>query len=108
MATPIPDRAVVEKALQYNTDIQKLTRRLLKVAKEYDEAKGEETNILAVFPSVESVQSRLSALNEDAKILRRQLRLIDDYEGTFGEKKGSPDDDREQTLVIESNVALAS
>lgn len=109
VANPIPDRGVVEAALQRNTDAQKLVRRLLKLSLEYSTSLLAEDDERDLFPSVKSVRDRLSDLNEDAKILRRQLRLIDDYEGTFGGKKGSPETiDADFAVVSEEPVALAS
>lgn len=102
MSRPVPDRGVIEQEVIINAENLKLAKRLRTVAAEFAELNDhdpEETTAWETFPSPVKVDSLIVELKEEGKILRRQLKLIDDYEGTFGEKKGSEDDVNEKELA---------
>jgi len=91
VSKPVPDRDVIERALDKNKEITKVLKRQVKVSADYHAAITPSTEEeYALLPVTGKVTSQLGKLNDEAKLLRRQLKLIDDYDGHFGEKKDSP------------------
>ena len=99
MSRPVPDRGEIQHGIVINAETLKLANRLRTIAVKFAElveGDPEETTAWKTFPSPDKVDILVAELKDEGKILRRQLKLIDDYESTFGEKKGAPDESDEE------------
>lgn len=55
---------------------------------------------MSVIPDRAAVVEEINRTNEHLKLLKRQLKLIDDYNEQFGEKKGSPGDEENEPVAL--------
>lgn len=100
-----PDREKYVLDLEINEDQSRILRRLLNISREWydtyiEHTEGGDVVPNELFPLPVVIDDELAKLNTEARLLRRQIKLIDDYDTEFGDKEEARDPDGEAELQV--------